>query len=167
MALAECRKTDRDQGLSEKAKDCFTKAHYIWERIIKELPSTTTTAQAYHFAAECYRRMDQYDKAKEYYQQVVNNWPDSDYGWKSQLQIAQLYKKYQRLGTMTKSDAWAAKAAAFEHLIEIKPDCPAAGRAQKWLNSYNKSQAIKKHGNLQDSQIMILDNSQGKEEQND
>jgi TolA-binding protein len=64
------------KGSVTEAKDYFEKALAVLEKIIKEFPSSDTTAHAHYLGADCYRRLGQYQKALEYYQEIVVNWPD-------------------------------------------------------------------------------------------
>lgn len=125
---------DEEQGRTAEAKDHFTKAIAVWERIIKELPESTDTALAYNFAAECYRRLGQYEKAIEYYQKVVDNWPGYEYAWNAQFLIGHNYEDLKKSGVISKSEADAKIKAAYEQVLEKYPACPAAKPARRWLS---------------------------------
>jgi tetratricopeptide (TPR) repeat protein len=120
-----------------EAKDSFQKAIAIWERIVTELPvQATYTALSYYFAADCYCRLGQYEKAVGYYQKVVNNWPDYEYAWNALFLIGRSYEDLKESGVISKSQADPKIKAAYEQLLEKYPDCPAAKIAQRWLTSH-------------------------------
>lgn len=124
--------------LNDKAKDYLTKAHTVWERIIKELPSTTITAQAYHMSAECYRLLGQNQQAINYYQEVVNSWPDYESAFHCQYMIGRIYKNLKRADIIPESDANLLIKDAYEQLAANYPDCPPAGAALRWLDNYKE-----------------------------
>lgn len=76
-----------NEGLDNEAKDQFRKAIGIWERIIRELPESATTACTYDFVADCYRRLAEYKKAIKYYQEILSNWPDYERAWNTPFLI--------------------------------------------------------------------------------
>ncbi|MCH7556424.1 MAG: tetratricopeptide repeat protein [Planctomycetes bacterium] len=86
---------EHKQYLDAKADDHFLKALAEWERIIYELPEThrNTTAQAHHFAAECYRRFGQHQKAIEHYQKLADYQPDYPYASRAPSMV-RLIKRY-------------------------------------------------------------------------
>lgn len=123
-----------NQGQTAEAKSHFQKAIAIWARIINELAETRyATAQAYDFSATCYQRLGEYEKAIEYYQRVVDNWPDYDYAWNAQFLIGHNYKRLLVGGAVTESEAFTRRKDAYQRVIENYPDCPAAAAARKWL----------------------------------
>ncbi len=126
------------EGLDAKAKDHFTKAAAVWERIITKLPSSAPyTAHAYNFSADCYRRLGQHEKSIEYYQRVVDDWPDYEYAWDALFRIGRNYEELKKSGLMSKSEADPKIRAAYEQLLEKYPNCKAARYAQRWLGRHN------------------------------
>ncbi len=124
--------------LNEKAKDYFTKAQGIWEKIINELPSSSTTAQSYHMVAECHRILNQNQQAIECYQAVVNNWPDYQAAFHCQYMTGRIYKDLKRADAIPESDANLLIKDAYERLVAKYPDCPPAGAALRWLDDYKE-----------------------------
>jgi len=86
-----------NEGHAAEARDNFRKAIAIWERIIKELPPSATTAQAYFLSAICYQQLDEYEKAADYYRQVVNNWPHCEFAPYAHIMIQHRVKELQLL----------------------------------------------------------------------
>lgn len=130
---------ERRQDQDAKADDHFKKALAEWEKIATQFPDIPfTSAQAYHFAGNCYRHFKQYEKANEYYQKVIDNWPDYQYAWHLQYMIGLTYKHLKETGAIPESEADPAIKAAYERVVKNYPDCKAAKAASAWLDYYNK-----------------------------
>ena len=130
-----------DEGLTTEARDNLEKSLAIWKRIIEELPKSNPmiTAHAYYSSADCYRRLAQHSKAVEYYQMVVDNWPDFEYAWNAQFTIGLIYEGLKKSGDISKSEVDMKIRAAYEQLLERYPDCKTAKIARRWLNRHNSS----------------------------
>ena len=85
---------DPDKCLKVKSKEYLGKAKDIWESIIAQWPQSQSLGlkHAYYFSAVCYRKLGEYENAAEYYQKVVDNWPDYQYTWSAQHLIGQCYE---------------------------------------------------------------------------
>ena len=132
---------EQKEGRKDRADENFKKALVVWETIIKDLPSSIITAQAYHVAAETYRRFGQDEKAMQYYQKIVDTWPDYNYAWLAQHRIAKLYKGLLArpevvADTQAKAKAEAAMKAAYKRLLDTFPNSPAAPAARTTLEYY-------------------------------
>ena len=127
---------ERREGLHDEAEVHFRKALGVWLRVIEELPETPHTTASYHFAGECYRVLEEDEKAIEYYQMVVDNWPDYESAWISQSLIGYLTKNLMKKGVIPKSEADVVIRDAFERVVKNYPDCGAANAARNWLK-YN------------------------------
>jgi len=89
-----------NEALEAQAKENFEKALTVWEKIITDLPvSDPNTTKAYYFSAVCYRRLGQYPKAIEYYQKIVDDWPDYKYAWEAKFMIDHRAKEVQKWGS--------------------------------------------------------------------
>jgi len=131
MALFERRKADPAQGLSNKARDYFAKALTVWERIITELPKSdsTATSHAHYFSAVCYCKLGNQEKAVEYFQKVVDSWPDYQYAWSAQCLIGECYEKLRDSGGISKAEAEPKIEQAYQAVIVKYPDCSLVGHA--------------------------------------
>jgi tetratricopeptide (TPR) repeat protein len=127
-----------NEGLDAKAKEYFAKVISLGETVRQQLSPSTTAAEAWFFSAECYYRLAQYEKAIEYYEKVVQNWPDYEYAWLAQHRVVKMYKWLLRAGVMSHSEAEAAMKIAYEQLLARYPDCPAAKSARNWLDQYHR-----------------------------
>lgn len=108
----------------------YRKAIAVWEQIAKELPQEYSAApQAYYFAAACYRRLGQYEKAIEYFQNVLNNWPEYEYAWRAQSLTGDCYEKLKKSGRLAASQADPKIEQAYKAVIENHPDRSVAGNA--------------------------------------
>ncbi|MGD2095013.1 MAG: tetratricopeptide repeat protein [Phycisphaerales bacterium] len=119
----------RRNGMKDEAKEDLAKALAIWERTIKELPRSSSTSHAYHFAAECHYHLGQYEKAAEYLQKVVNDWPDYEYGWSTYNFLGACYDKLKNSGKIAESQADPLIEQAYKAIIENYPDSRMAGHA--------------------------------------
>ncbi|MBW8042151.1 MAG: tetratricopeptide repeat protein [Planctomycetes bacterium] len=124
------------EGNHAQTKVYLQKAITEWEKIITQLPKSITTAWAYNFAADCYRRLGQHKKAIEYYQRVVDDWPDYEYASDALFRIGHIHENLKTLGITSKSEADLKIKAIYEQLLEKYPDCRAARIAQRWLTSH-------------------------------
>ena len=120
------------EGPRVQAKDYFRKAITEWEKIIKELPESITTAQAYYFSGYCYARLNEFGKAIQYYQKVVDDWPKYELAWHAQLRIARCYNILATSGGISKKYA----------VPKIRQAC------QKLLNNYPKSEGVEEANEL-------------------
>jgi tetratricopeptide (TPR) repeat protein len=140
QAFSEHRQDDRKKEPNDKSIEYFTKALAVWERIIKELPPSITTAQAYQFSAECYRQLGQYEKAIEYYQKVVDNWPYYEYAWHAQFLIARCLEELENSGRISKEEAAIQIIHACERLFSDYPDCRAVEAARDLLVRWSSTE---------------------------
>jgi outer membrane protein assembly factor BamD len=135
-----------NEGQQAESKDYFRKALAIWERIIKELPQFTITPQAYNFSAGCYESLGEYEKAIEYYQVVVDTWPNYEYAWNAQFLIARCYEKLASSGQMPTADAAVQICRACDKVLANYPDCMAVEAARNLLNRWNSVNSQYKGG---------------------
>ncbi len=88
---AECYypqgETCQNQGDVNKARESFQKTIAVLNRIIVDLPQGTYTPWAYDLTANCYQKLNEYDKAVECLKKIVKDYPDYDYAWDAQFMI--------------------------------------------------------------------------------
>jgi len=125
-----------NEGFEPEARDNFTKAIAVWERIIEEFPvNTPYTPHSYYFSAVCYRRLAQYQKAIEYYQEIVDNWANYQSAWSAQFLVADNYERLIDPDGVPDPQIVAQIKAACEQVLHKYPHCPAANAARDWLES--------------------------------
>lgn len=113
----------QSEGLDEQARDCYQKSVTIRERIIQQLPPSAITPQAYYTAAVVYsQRLGEYQKGIDYYQKVVDDWPEYEYASFTQYFIGKYYEKLRDSGGLSKLEANPKIEQAYHALIEKYPD---------------------------------------------
>ena len=107
-----------------KSQEHLNKAKHIWERIIAEWPESQSIGlrHAYYFSAACYRRLDQHEKAIEYYQKVISDWPDYAFTCIAHYFIGECYEKFKNSGSLPESEADPKIEQAYKALVEKYPD---------------------------------------------
>jgi tetratricopeptide (TPR) repeat protein len=135
--------TKGDPNLPEaKTKEYFQKALAVWERIIQKLPPSPTTPQAYWCSAVVYsQELGEYQKGIEYYQHVVDTWPDYDYAWSAQLLVGRYYQRLRDTGGMPESEANSQIEHAYQAVLDNYPDSEAAAQAALELGRWNFKKA--------------------------
>jgi len=125
------------QGLRAEAGDYFRKALVIWEKMITQLPSSSAyVPHAYYFSGFCYGRLDDFAKAAQYYQNVVDNWPKFEFAWSALFQIGRDCEELQKSGLMSESEVNPIIRAVYKQLLEQYPTCKAARHARRWLSRH-------------------------------
>jgi len=121
---------DPNKCLTVKSEESLVKAQEIWERIITELPPTLPdTAHAYYYSAACYRKMGEYEKAVEYYQKVVSEWPGYKYAYMAKYIIGDCFEGLRNSGSLSPSEANPKMEEAYMAVLENYPDCSLAPSA--------------------------------------
>jgi len=106
-----------------KGDEYYRKAIAVWERIIKELPSSPITPQSYYAAAVCYsQELGEYQKGIEYYQAIVDNWPNYEYAWHAQFFVGKYYEKLRNSDAVPESEANPKIEQAYQAVIEKYPN---------------------------------------------
>ena len=73
--------------------------------------------------------LGQYAEGIEYYQHIVDNWPEYEFAWHAQYFVGMYYERLLRAGGITKSEADPLIEQAYQAVIEKYPDCSLAGHA--------------------------------------
>jgi outer membrane protein assembly factor BamD (BamD/ComL family) len=137
-----------NQRLEAEAKENFRKAIAIWERIITELPPNALyTAQAHNFSAICYRRMGEYEKAIEYFQKIVHDYPDYDYASYAQFVVGRIYVTLKKVGRMSNDEANPKIVQAYENILQKYPDSKWVKPAKNYLEWTRKKASHKETTN--------------------
>jgi len=85
-----------NEGQPQKAKDYFTKAIAIWERIVTEFPQSNVISQTYFFEAVCFQHLNEYKTAYDYLCHFVDKYPNHQYAPEANLMIKYRVKDFQR-----------------------------------------------------------------------
>lgn len=127
----------QNEGLDAEAKEYFTKAIAVWEKIMQEFPKSNATPRACYFSAQCYRRLAEYEKAIERCKKMVDNWPDDEYAGSAQFLIGVCFEGLRDSGTLPQSEANAKIEQAYKLVVEKYPHSSSvedACRELGWLN---------------------------------
>jgi len=124
-----------------QAKDYFQKAISVWQRVITKLPASATyTSRSCYITAVVYsQELHEYQKSIEYYQMVVNNWPEYKYADNAHFFLACCFEKLASLGIISEADAAAQIRQTCERLLANYPDSQMAIVAYKLLKRYEVS----------------------------
>ena len=121
-----------------RPEEYYRKALAIWERIIQKLPPSPTTPQAYWCSAVVYsQELGEYQKGIEYYQNVVDTWPDYEYAWHAQFFIGMYYEKLRDSGGIPESEVNPKIEQAYKAVVEKYPDSNSSPYAALKLGQLN------------------------------
>jgi len=124
------------QNLNVEAGDCLRKALVVCEKMITQLPKSIATAWAYNCAADCYSRFGQRKKAIEYYQVLLDGWPDYEFAWNALLLMGRAYQDLKEQGELSESEADTRTMEIYQQLLSKYPDSKAAPIAKRWLSRH-------------------------------
>jgi len=84
------------EGDIEGGKVFYRKAVEIWERLVSAFPDSEVAPSACYSLAVCYaQELEEYQKGIDYFQKVVNDWPNYEYVQQAKLLIGEYYKKIE------------------------------------------------------------------------
>ncbi len=123
------------QGRYEQANTDYQKTIDQCESIVRQFTENPNiSAEACYFSGASYAQMGDYQTAIEYYQMVVDNFPDFGLAWSAQFLIGHITKSLRNEGIIPKSEADVTIRAAYERVLQNYPDSPAAAAARDWLD---------------------------------
>lgn len=126
------------QGTSaiEKAREYYRNSAEILEIVINRLPTSAVMPQAYNYAGNCYRKLDEYAKATQYYEKVVNDYPKYRNNSSILYTLAITYETMKTNGLISSADADVKIRAVYQKIIDVYPDSKTAEAARIWLNNH-------------------------------
>ncbi len=128
----------RRHGLEEQKRQYLQRARGVWGRIIDRTDeSFPSTAVAYYFSGVVCRRLREYQQGVNYFQTVVQNWPDYQHAWLAQYQVVRCYEKLESEGRVPTAVAAAEICRACEKLITDYPDCHEVHEARRLLDHWS------------------------------
>jgi outer membrane protein assembly factor BamD len=141
---------DPQDQLSE-AKREFERGKYL--KIIPEFqgltlnyPGTPEGMEAQFLLAESYRLSEQYDLAREAYQDLIRDYPHSSYREEAQLKIGVAYLDESLPAEFDQELTWKA-LEEFEVFLAEYPSSPVREQAEHWLNECREKIARKDYLN--------------------
>ncbi|MBA7681660.1 Cell division coordinator CpoB [subsurface metagenome] len=130
----------RNQGLEIQSTESFAKAITVWERILRDISvelDPRYPPHAYYSSAISFGYLGQHETAINYYQALVDNWPDYKFAGIALFRIGRAYESLRKSGAVSKSEADSETRSAYEQLLEKYPTCIAAKSARRWLDRHN------------------------------
>jgi tetratricopeptide (TPR) repeat protein len=135
-----------NKGLKTESKSCFQNAITVWEKIIPLESHTIYTPHAYYYSATCYRRMGQYEKAIEYYQETVSRWPEYRFSPYAQYFVADCFEELVRQKAIPASDAGEMIRQTCQEVITNYPESGPVGAARNMLKRWNSVKSTNDRG---------------------
>jgi len=126
------------EGQKEQAHLNFQKGIEVGEKIIEKLPESSVTVLSYKWTADSYRGLGEYDKALQYYQQIVTKWPDNDCAWHAYFFQGRCLEKMKQAKLIEEMEADVRITEAYDKILTQYPNCPASNAARVWL--------VRRHG---------------------
>ena len=83
--------------------------------------------------AESYSRLGDYQQSLEYYEELVDKYPDYEKVWHVYFLMGRCYEKLASSGDITYAQAIEQISPIYTYLIQEYPDCKAAKAANNWL----------------------------------
>jgi len=124
------------QGLPDQVNQYLQKAKRIWQNVIEDTPACPyTIPHALSMAGDCCRRLGDYQKSIEYYQQLVDNYPEHSAAWNSLFMIGRCYENMLKAGQMSMTEADVIRVV-YEDLLCKYPHSQASVYARNWLETY-------------------------------
>ncbi len=113
----------QNEGLDDQSAENYRKSITIREIVIQQFPSSDLTTRSYYLSAVLYsQHLQQYQKAIEYFQKVVDNWPDYQFAWDAQYSIGYYYEILRGSGAIAESEANPKIEQAYQAVVERYPD---------------------------------------------
>jgi TolA-binding protein len=120
----------------DASKDYLSEAIKICQS--ENLPESKTEfirVQSYVLLGDSYLRLGDYAQSADYYQRLVDQYPDSRYAWHSQFMVGQAYENMIKTGQISKSEGYPFVREAYSNVLKKYPYCKAAPAAKTLLNS--------------------------------
>ena len=127
-----CR--DEGKGLDDEAIAHYWKAITTWQIVREKYPDSDLAMRVCYLTGDCYRKVDEREKAVECYEEILAKWPDYEYAWSAQFLIGYCYEQLKHAGAVERTVADARTKAAYERVVAEYPDCPAVEAACDWLS---------------------------------
>jgi len=109
----------------------------VYERLTAEFGDSEDAASAYYFSALCYELIGGYEIAIQYYQKVVDDWPDDIRSPRLLYRITKLYAKLEGSGQISTMDASIEIRQACKKLLEDYPASRYVDEMRKTLEHWN------------------------------
>lgn len=112
----------RTQGNRAESQEYYRKAMAVWKRILESLRGTAHEPEAYLFSGICYKRLEQYQLAVNYFEKVISEWPDYMYVDSAYNFIGLCLEKMKSLNLISSAQADARIEEVYRTVVEKYPD---------------------------------------------
>jgi len=126
----------RNTGQTDQSQEGIIRALKVWQAVVERLPQYRLAGEACIYVGDCCRLLGEYDRAIEYYQKVVTDYPDFEYVWHAQFMSGRCFEKSKQAGLINEIEADEQIRNAYETVLADDPDCPAAKAAGNWLKRH-------------------------------
>ena len=92
-------------GKKEKGWDAFQRAIDIWRNNTDQIEDSRHRCLAFYYSAVAYQNTGEMDKAVQFYNTVVTQWPDYEKAWDAQFMIVRICRDLRREGKLAKAQA--------------------------------------------------------------
>jgi tetratricopeptide (TPR) repeat protein len=138
--------SDLPASLLGIGKECYEKrfspekAVEVWDRLINEFPTSSSTPEACHWSGYYYFTLGKHQESISYFQQIVDDYPQYELAWSAPSWIGECYEQMKLSGSLPEAEANAKMEQAYQILIEKHPDCSLVGHAcLKLANIYSST----------------------------
>lgn len=112
-----------NRGLETQSQAHYEKALRIYQRVITDLPPSAATARAYYLSGmHLAQNLDEYPEGIDFFQAVVDNWPDCEHASNAQYYVGMYYGKLKDLGDLAPSEANSKIRKAYTAVVENYKD---------------------------------------------
>jgi len=124
------------QGIDPNmSKRCFQQAVAVWAKAIDQLPGFDYTAEGACLSGNIYLRLENYQKAADCFQKVVNDCPMYHRRWLALSMAGYTYEQMKQKGLLSAKEADPKIRAAYQEIVEVYSESEGAVAARMWLNN--------------------------------
>lgn len=150
----------RSKKKPAEALTYYQKAIDVWKQgILDSMPGCEYETGAYLFSGICYGRLQQHQKAAEYFQKVIQDWPDYRHVGSAHDWYAECLEKMKTKGLVEADTANTQIEEAYKVIVEEYPDylyrtniCKKLGKFylshKRWQDAINHYNSLKSEGEI-------------------
>ncbi len=120
---------------SSEGREDFSNAAGIWDKVIHQVSDSVYRPDAYCRAGDCYLRLGQAQKAAEYFETVVDEYPGYKRRWHGLFMVGRCYENLKQAGQIDSALANTKIRAAYQEIVNRYPGCKMTAVAQSWLDN--------------------------------
>ena len=108
----------QNEGLSDQAKDQFQKAIAIWEKNTNQTTDSDHRCLAYYHSALSYQYIKDHDKAVDYFNTIIEDYPLYERRWHALSMLAVLYEEMHQANKMPQEAANTKIREMYQEILE-------------------------------------------------